>query len=227
MNQNTTIIKNLEAMRTKMGLTQEDVANSLGISRVTYNSMEGGKRDLTVSALEKLSTLFKVSPGSFFDTPTNNKKFCQMYFYILEKFKTGIPKTKLAKLLYLADFSYFYDNLESISGARYIHRQYGPVAEHFFDLTDTLYDLGKINIIPSNDTLLITPTSGEHDYSLLSKSELKRIDEICSLWHDRRTSEIVNFTHEQKPWKSCTDGEFIPYELIIQEDPDHVYTPSS
>ena len=227
MIQDKTIANNLEKMRTKKGLTQEKVANFLGISRATYNNIESGKSDLSVSALQRLSALYGVSPRDFFDSPIDNHKFHQMYFYILDKFKNGIPKTKLAKLLYLADFGYFYDNLVPISNERYIHRQFGPVAEHFFDLTDSLYDSGKIDITPSNDTLLISSTSKDQKYDLLSKDERKIIDKICNLWHDKRTSEIVNFTHEQKPWKSCIDGEYIPYELIIQEDPDHVFAPCS
>jgi hypothetical protein len=51
------------------------------------------------------------------------------------------------------------------------------------------------------------------------------LSKICDFWKDRRTSEVVNFTHEQKPWKTCRDGEYIPYSLIIQEGLSRVYAP--
>jgi transcriptional regulator with XRE-family HTH domain len=219
------VANNVERIRSLRGLTQEQVADVLGVSRATYISVAKGKRDLTTGELEKLSAFFNVPVAEFFDQPRNNEKFKQMYFYILRYFKEGIPKTKLAKLLYLADFSCFYDNLIPMSGVRYVRREYGPVADIFFELTDDLYDKGKINIIPLDYALMINSTTISHEDGLLTVEEKGLLDRICIFWRDKRTSEIVNFTHEQKPWKMCRDGEYIPYSLIIQEDPNHVYAP--
>ena len=219
------VVENVEKLRLKHKLTQEHIADILDISRATYINITKGKRDLTTSELDKLSAYFNVPIIEFFDQPRDNEKFKQMYFYILRHFKSGVPKTKLAKLLYLADFSYFYDNLIPMSGVRYVRREYGPVADTFFELTDDLYDKGKIDIKPLDYALLIIPTTIEQGDGLLSDEEKKLLDKICDYWKDRRTNEIVNFTHEQKPWKMCRDGEYIPYSLIIQEEPNHVYAP--
>ena len=221
------VASNVEKIRSSHGLTQEQVAGVLGVSRATYISVTKGRRDLTTGELEKLSAFFSIPIAEFFDQPRNNEKFKQMYFYILRFFRDGIPKTKLAKLLYLADFSFFYDNLTPMSGVRYVRREYGPVADIFFELTDDLYDKGKINIKPLDYALMVSPTTIEQEDSLLSIEEKNLLNEICSFWKDKRTSEIVNFTHEQKPWKMCRDGEYIPYSLIIQEDPNHVYAPNT
>jgi hypothetical protein len=113
-----------------------------------------------------------------------------------------------------------------MSNVRYIRRDYGPVADIFFELTDALYDKGKINIKPLDYALMISATTIEKETGLLSDEEKALLDKICSFWKDKRTSEVVNFTHEQKPWKMCRDGEYIPYSLIIQEDPNHVYAPT-
>ncbi len=222
------ISDNITKARVARGLTQEQVANYLGISRATYNNIETGKSKPNVDIIERLSTILHVPISEFFDEPRNNDKFKQMYFYILGHFKSGIPKTKLAKLLYLADFSYFYDNLEPMSGVRYVRREYGPVADVFFEMTEDMYDKGEINIdILSGGANMMSIKSSTYkpDNSLLSEKEKERLDEICRLWKDKRTEEIVNYTHGQKPWKACLDGEYIPYSLISQEDPDHVYTP--
>jgi putative transcriptional regulator len=220
------VANKIEKIRTARGLTQEQVAGVLGVSRATYINVKNGKRDLTTSELEKLSAFFNVPLAELFDRPRNNEKFKQMYFYILRYYNEGITKTKLAKLLYLADFGYFYDTLSPMSGVRYVRRDYGPVADIFFELTDDLYDKGKINIEPLDYALMIKSTSREQEYDLLSNDEKCLLDRICTFWKDKRTREIVNFTHEQKPWKVCRDGEYIPYSLIIQEDPNHVYAPT-
>ena len=221
------VVKNVEKIRSSNGLTQEQVADVLNLSRATYINVIKGKRDLTTGELEKLSSFFNVPIAELFDHPRNNKKFRQMYFYILRFFKDGIPKIKLAKMLYLADFSCFYDYLAPMSGVRYVRREYGPVADIFFEMTDDLYDRGKINIIPLDYALMIYSTTIEHDDDLLSDGEKDLLHKICVFWKDKRTSEIVNFTHEQKPWKMCRDGEYIPYSLIIQEDPNHVCAPNN
>ncbi|MDK2899348.1 MAG: hypothetical protein PWQ10_535 [Patescibacteria group bacterium] len=219
------VADNIIKARTNRGLTQEQVANLLGISRATYLNIETGKSKPNVSLLEKLANKLNVPVAEFFDEPRNNDKFEQMYFYILGHFKNGIPKTKLAKLLYLADFSNFYDLLESMSGVRYVRREYGPVADIFFETTEKLFDNGKINIKPLDRALMISSITYKPNNNLLNDTEKKRLDEICELWKDKDTQEIVNYTHGQKPWKACLDGEYIPYSLITQEDPDHVYTP--
>lgn len=223
----TQVVERIVKLREQSGLTQEAVAKSLGLSRQRYILVEKGERDLSIEELEILAGVFGVSIVDFFNEPRNNRKFLQMYFYILKYAgKNGkIPKTKLAKLLYLADFRNFFDELEPMSGVRYIRREYGPVADIFFEVTEDLYDTGKINIEPYNEALMIKSTTSDIGEDLLSASEKKRIREICALWKDRRTSEIVNFTHQQKPWLACKDGEYIPYTLIVQEDPEHVYQP--
>lgn len=221
------IVNNIEEIRYSKGITQEEIASVLGMSRATYNNIKNGNRDFTTTELRVLSTFFDIPVAEFFDQPRNNEKFKQMYFYILNYFKEGIPKTKLAKLLYLADFGHFYENLVPMSGVRYVRREYGPVADIFFELTDDLYDKGKIDIQPLDYAFLIKPTTIEYEESTLTDEERKLINKICEFWKDRRTNEIVNFTREQKPWKMCRDGEYIPYSLIIQEDPSHVYTPTN
>jgi len=219
------VVDNIELIRNARSLTQEQIADVIGVSRVTYINVIKGRRELTTGELEKISAFFDIPITEMFDQPRNNEKFKQMYFYILRYFHEGITKTKLAKLLYLADFSHFYENLSPMSGVRYVRRDYGPVADIFFELTDDLYDKGKIDIAPLDYALMIKLSSIDQEDYLLSIDEKNLIDKICNFWHDKRTSEIVNFTHEQKPWKMCRDGEYIPYSLIIQEDPDHVYAP--
>lgn len=223
------ITEKVTSLREQSDLTQEEVASKLGISRQRWILVEKGERDLSTEELEILAALFGIDVADFFEEIPNVKKFKQMYFACL-KFAANehgnVPKTKLAKLLYLADFTNFFKSLEPMSGVKYRRLDYGPVADIFFSITDDLLESGKINIdILDRGAQMISSRTKEEDTSELSESELSQIKEICELWKDKPTQEIVNFTHEQKPWKMCRDGEYIPYSLIIQEDPDHVYQP--
>ncbi|MCK5096195.1 MAG: hypothetical protein KAR24_02460, partial [Candidatus Pacebacteria bacterium] len=57
----------------------------------------------------------------------------------------------------------------------------------------------------------------------IPKGEMNLIHKIWKSWEDADTQEIVRFTHEQLPYAVAFEGEIIPYELITQEDPEHVY----
>lgn len=226
-----TISENITKIRKQNGYSQTDIADRLNVTRQTYTKMESGKAPITTDNLQIIANIYGILVEEFFYGTSNKEKFKQIYIRILSNFKKhGVPKTKLAKLLYLVDFRHFYEKLESMSGVLYKHNQYGPVADSFHELTDELFENGDIKIeFLSEGAQMISSSSNlyKDGYSLLSKSELKEIDEICELWKDKSTKEIVNYTHHQKPWMACRDNEIIPYTLILQEDSDNVYTPSS
>ena len=223
------ISENITQLRKIRGYSQEEIAQKLGISRQTYIKMENDEKNISVSQLEALSNIYGVTTEELMYNQQNLEKFKDMYLYILSKFtKHGVPKTKLAKLLYLCDFRHFYENLESISGVSYRCKTYGPLADAFLSLTDEMLDQGQIHMdYLSEGTNMITIQNKTYkpSFSTLSEDEKKEIDEICELWKNVSTQEIVNYTHEQKPWMACRDNEIIPYTLILQEEPDHVYTP--
>lgn len=228
MNNYNSLAEKVIRLREQSGLTQEEVAKKLGISRQRWILVEKGERDLNTEELETLAALFGIDAADFFEEIPNIKKFRQMYMACI-KFASdergGVTKTKLAKLLYLIDFTKFFQELEPMSGVKYRRMTYGPVADVFFSVTEDLFDNGKIKIMPVDQALIISSNTKEESFDQLNKSELALIKKICSLWKDKHTQDIVNFTHEQKPWKMCRDDEYIPYSLIIQEDPDHVYQP--
>ena len=227
------IIDNIKIIRKGEGLTQDDMAQALDISRATYVNIENGKSSPTLDELTKICEILNISSRNLLypttTQPANETKFQQMYLYVLQNHfaDEGVPKTKLAKILYLADFASYYFFLRPMSNVTYIHRQYGPVAAPFFILTDELYDQGTIRIRLRDFAQFILPTHSSNDTSLLDDHEKTLLDHICRYWKDRRTAEIVGFTHSQKPYQQTNANEPIAYELILQEQPNHVFAPIS
>lgn len=233
---NKQIIANIKSIRNSKNLTQENMAETLGINRATYINIEAGRREITLDELEKLCNKLGIMPSDILLPSEQHrtlveKKFKQVYYYILEKhFKDhGVPKTKLAKLLYLSDFACFYENNTPITGARYYRLNYGPVADLFFTMTDSLFEEGKIriDILDTAQMISISDTNDEKNFEELSDREKKTIDKVCEYWKTRNTAEIVNFTHSQKPWKEHKDGEYIPYTSIKGESKNNIYAPLS
>jgi transcriptional regulator with XRE-family HTH domain len=219
----------IKALRKERGFSQSFMAEKLSLSRPSYVGIEKGSREITLEEAEKLKDLFGISIEEFANaTLPKYDKYKQMILaYLKSPVSTDgkVPKTKLAKLLYLADFSWYYQNLNSMSGMQYLRRTYGPVPDPYFRALDELEEEGKISIDHKGDALLVSlsGSSSKQKLDLLDPEEVELIKKISAKWKNKNTREIVDFTHEQLPYKLCGPDEAIPYALIIQQDPDYVY----
>lgn len=219
----------IKALRIERGLSQSFIGDKLGLSRPSYTAIEHGTRELTLPEAEKLAELFGISIEEFTHATTPHfEKYKQMILAFLGTplAKDGkVPKTKLAKLLYLADFAWYYNNMQSMSGMQYLRRAYGPVPDPYFRALAELEEEGKISVDHKGDAMLVSLSGGavRQKLELIDKSEIELMKKISEKWRGKRTQELVDFTHEQLPYKLCSPDEVIPYELITQEDPDHVY----
>lgn len=226
-------IQKIKKLRIEKGLSQEQVAQVIGVSRPTYTAIEAGKQKLDLDEAKKLADLFGIDVDALLsgNIPDINKYKHMILSYLrMNLSKDGkVPKTKLAKLLYLADFAWFYDHLESMSGMQYRKITYGPVPDLFFRAIDELEESGKITIDRKNDDgkemFLIRESESNKNEKLASVSKEENIlmSDIAKKWKGKKTNDIVNFTHNQLPYFLCREDELIPYELITQEDPDKVY----
>lgn len=133
-----------------------------------------------------------------------------------------VTKTMLAKLVYLIDFTWYYENLSPMSGMSYRKRPYGPVPDMYFRIVSEMEDEGII-AMEAKGTASLFSLHKDPKSNALNEDELNMIQRIGNAWHGRSTDEIVSFTHNQLPWQICRPDEVIPYELITQEEPERVY----
>ena len=223
------LFKFIKSLRMERGISQVAISDKLRISRSSYISFEQGRRELSLSEAKKIADIFGITlPEMESGLIPNYEKYKDMILAYLRTASSTdgkIPKTKLAKLLYLADFTWFYKYLKSMSGMQYRRIQYGPVPDMYFRAVDELEEIGKISIDRKGDVILISENKSmeKQPLSSLNKDEVSLIGDIAKKWKGKRTNEIVAFTHNQLPYKICTPDEIIPYELITQEDPEYVY----
>ncbi|MDR1300545.1 MAG: DUF4065 domain-containing protein [Candidatus Nomurabacteria bacterium] len=229
--------KNIVQARLDRGYTQEQVARAIGVSRPTYINIESGKKELTLNQAKSLSSILRIdiddilgaSDGSsIFSNPiASTEKYKQI---ILNALKYGaddsdgkITKTKLAKLVYLADFIWYYLHSRPMSGMTYRKYERGPVTDVYFRALDELEEDGTIIREPKGRAIMFSLIENTAPTGRLDEKELSLIKKISKAWKGKSTDDIVNFTHEQLPWQICRDGEVIPYGLITQEEPEKVY----
>lgn len=143
-------------LRAKADLSQQDVADHLGITRVTYAAIEKGAREPKLNEITKLAEYYEISPeelikgeasvvhepyieytrGSVIDDITPREidpkvkpeKLREVLLYVLSKVggKPNVGETVLYKLLYFIDMDYYEKHGRSITGLTYIHNTYGP-----------------------------------------------------------------------------------------------------
>ena len=156
-------------LRKKKGLSQEDLAKSIKISRPSLAQIELGNRSVDILELQKISMILEFSLDDFMSanfyassaiedkviagkpekhterisTPAFQvKKFKNVLLYILERCagKPNVGETVLYKLLYFCDFNYYELYEEHLTGARYRKLPFGPVPQRLDTIINQLID---------------------------------------------------------------------------------------
>jgi len=163
-------------LREKNGLSQQDFANKIGVSRPTVSQIESGDRKLNPDELLSISRLFNISVDVLFNidkepqvileqnneikqsvsksdirinVPQKNLvKFKEVLLYILNKVgsKPNVGETVLYKLLYFIDFDYYERFEEQLIGATYIKNHYGPTPVEFKKIIEKMLDKDIIKV---------------------------------------------------------------------------------
>ena len=185
-------------LRKKKGLSQEDLAKSINISRPSLTQIELGNRSVDALELLQLSVVLGFSLDDFMSddfninddieskTEANQKnadvrisvprlnvdKFKNVLLYILEQCagKPNVGETVLNKLLYFSDFNYYEIYEEHLTGANYRKLPYGPVPQKLDTIISQMMENGMIQRIKTQyfDKLQIR-------YIPLVKSDLTKL----------------------------------------------------
>jgi putative zinc finger/helix-turn-helix YgiT family protein len=128
----------------------------------------------------------------------------------------GIPRTKLNKLLFYADFKHFKEYAVSITGAQYAQLPYGPVLNNYDHYFATLIGNGALTIneteFPDGFVVEQFFSSKEPDLSLFSDSELKVLVSVKDYFKDVNAKDISRISHEEQGYKDTADNAIISYK---------------
>lgn len=162
-------------LRKMKGLSQEDLAKSVNISRPSLTQIELGNRSVDVLEFQRLSMVLGFSLDDFMSkdfsvsqdlvgkaevktkkaderisVPTLKvSKFKNVLLYILERCagKPNVGETVLYKLLYFSDFNYYELYEEHLTGAKYRKLPYGPVPQKLDTILGQMMESGQIKRI--------------------------------------------------------------------------------
>lgn len=159
-------------LRKMKGLSQEDLAKSVKISRPSLAQIELGNRSVDILEMQKLSLALEFSLDDFMskdfsarkdvDVKEEKKakkeeerisvptlqvnKFKNVLLYILERCagKPNVGETVLYKLLYFSDFNYYELYEEHLTGAKYRKLPYGPVPQKLDTIIGQMIEKGQL-----------------------------------------------------------------------------------
>lgn len=168
----------IAALRKRKGLSQEDLAKAVQISRPSLAQIELGNRNIDILELQQFAQVLGFSLDDFMSkdfevneelsTPTVKSgrkiterisiptlqisKFKNVLLYILERCagKPNVGETVLYKLLYFSDFNYYELYEEHLTGARYRKLPYGPVPQKLDTLLKQMMDQGQLQRVKSD-----------------------------------------------------------------------------
>jgi len=232
----------IQNKRKLSGLSQDEVANSLGISRPTYVKLEQGEAKPTPQQKAILASIFHVSEKSIEDNlvegkkipdhveirevPKENvKKFKEVLLYILGKVgsRPNIGQTALYKLLYFIDFDYYERYEEQLIGATYIKNTFGPTPVSFAKIVREMQLEGRLVPVKSKyfelDQTKYVPVK-EANVSILSGQELKHIDEEIERLAHLNGHQLSELSHKDTPWFVAKDKGIIDYEHVFYRPED-------
>jgi len=144
----------IKKIRTKIGLSQEELAVGLRINRIAISQIENGNRKISAEEIVKFAEIFNISTDVLLDVkkdikivfeqimketekeqevrisvPQRNlQKFKEVLIYILQQVgsKANVGETVLYKLLYFIDFNFYEKYEEQLIGATYKKNHHGP-----------------------------------------------------------------------------------------------------
>ena len=164
----------LKKLRQENDVSQEFLAEKIGVSRPTYAQIESGARDMSVKEAQKLARFFGLTLENFlagkkipeskvelekpkkikiqkFETRVSVpqekvEKFKEVLLYILERIgaRPNIGEAVVCKLMYFIDFDYYEKFEEQLIGAKYIKNHFGPTPVAFPEIIAQMEQNGDL-----------------------------------------------------------------------------------
>jgi transcriptional regulator with XRE-family HTH domain len=202
----------IRKLRSRANLSQQDVADAVGINRATYTKLENDGREPNLNELKKISQYYEVGIEDLIsgnvlaiDKPrvsyeredesndvipreinpeVKPNKLREVLLYVLNRVgaKPNVGETVLYKLLYFIDMDYYEKYGRSITGLTYIHNTFGPSPVRDFRAV--------VDDMRSHDELDIIETK------FFSNTQKKYLPQVIPSLHELSASEIKHIDAE-------------------------------
>ncbi len=223
----TNIVDLVKNLRKETNVSQEELANYIWVSRLTYVSVENWKRKFKEKEVEKVAELFEKTLSYFYEEKEKkedkNYKLKQLILYISKKTE-DIPsfwKTVLNKLLYFSDFNYYEWTSELITGSNYKKLPFWPVPENITEILNEMkndweiaikettfhnYSQQKIIAVKEPDLSFLENLDNfakkEFSHMKWLPNVIEIIDDVLNKFSHWTANQISEWSHMDTPYKA-------------------------
>lgn len=207
--------------RNLLGMSQTAFANYLKVGEASVKRWETYfvqdvvqdehirlKCDEAYAEFNALEVHWKSHPPDIF---SGNRRFCLELFKQAVRYLIGFTKSPLFlnKALFYADFKHFQLYGNSITGARYVHLDYGPCPDQYQNLYQ-LFLMEGLLMSASHHSL---KSNGKVDLTVFADSEREVLELIAKAVKTDGGQKLLKISHEEEAFKKTEPLQFISYGL--------------
>lgn len=127
----------------------------------------------------------------------------------------GLYQTKLAKLLWVADFANFRARGESITGLAHARLPFGPAPDRFRVLFALMDGTGVISLETKESEThtgeLIRARKQSIPFSSLTPDEVSLLENVVAKYGRLSGQRLSEMSHRESIWQDRADGSLLPY----------------
>lgn len=146
--------------------------------------------------------------------PFDLERFKQVTVWFADRCAGQLSRTKLAKLLWLADFAYFRRNRVSITGLAYARAPHGPMPHGFQLLLGLLEAERTIELVEENAGPYVGEVIKAREVPSLREmepEEVETLERVASLFGNDTSAALSLRSHMEPAWADRANGDIIPY----------------
>lgn len=151
---------------------------------------------------------------------TPDKKFAELILYISDRSELDpyFGATKLNKILFFSELSFFAKHERSITEQEYIKRDFGPVPR---DMSATLKQLQvekalAVKEIDFEGYKQKKPLAlRKADLSLFSAEEIDVVNRVIDKLRNHTATDVSELSHQTVGWELAKFGEVIPLSTVL------------
>ena len=207
--------------RGMLGMSQAAFANYLKVGEASIKRWETYyvqdvvqddhiklKCDEAYAEFNALEVHWKSHPPDLY---SGNRRFSWELFKQAVRYLIGFAKSPLFlnKALFYADFKHFQCYGNWITGARYVHLEYGPCPDQYQNLIQYLIH-EKVLVSARHHEL---KSSEKAELSVFSDSEKEILEEIAHLAKADGGKKLLMLSHQEQAYKKTESMQFISYEF--------------
>lgn len=205
--------------RQMLGMSQTAFANYLKVGEASIKRWETYfvqdvvqddhirlKCDEAYAEFNALEVHWKSHSPDFY---SGNRRFSWELFKQAVRFLIGFTKSPLFlnKALFYADFKHFQLYGNGITGARYVHLEYGPCPDQYQNLIQCLIHEDVLATAGHH----VLKSTLEPDMSVFSDSEKEVLAAVARLTKRDGGQKLLKLSHEEEAYKKTEPMQFISY----------------